>query len=97
MDNHFVGFVCEQIVIEHFLRLGYWVYTPVGRQGPIDIIAVSPDGEVLLIDAKAQSYRKDSSRTKVSRGLTPIQKMLGVRIAYVNADTREVMFKEATR
>ena len=88
-----LGQVCEAILHEHLLRLGWYVYRHYGAQAPADIIAINEDGRVLLFDAKADGRRTLPGRkkpTRISRVLTPAQRALGVRIAYVDHETRGV-------
>lgn len=90
------GRIAEAILIEFFLRRNCYVFAPLAAQGPVDLVVINPEtGEVVLLDAK-----KDSKRTKgwqgrspnhrIHRTRNPIQKKLGVRMAYVNLDDRTV-------
>lgn len=57
------------------------------QQGPIDIIAINNQGDMLLIDAKTSSTLKKASRNTPERRYrvrTKLQKKLGVIVAYVN-------------
>jgi len=61
----------------------------INHDSPIDIVAVGQDGEILLLDSKADNKRVNTARSKPSRIYRPrsqLQKKLGVRIAYVEAD-----------
>ena len=89
-EKHQKGTATELTVARHFVELGFWVYSPVVYQsGPIDLIAVSDNGDLVLLDAKTDSTRADG--TRVHRVRTPIQKELGVQIAYTVKDTVDVM------
>ena len=90
------GRIAEAILIEYFLRRNCYVFAPLAAQGPVDLVVVDPEtGEVILLDAK-----KDPKRTKgwqgrapnhrIHRTRKPIQKKLGVGMAYVNIDDRTV-------
>ena len=87
------GDVCEAILIEYLLRKDLWVFTPFNNQGPVDVIAVSPSGKLYLFDAKADRKRWLKNRPsphRIHRKRTLVQKLLRVRIAYVNEDERTV-------
>jgi len=87
------GQICETILCEHLLRLGYWVFRPPAAQGPVDVIAINESGEVLMFDAKQDSSRVNTGRKKrdrIYRGRTDLQKRLNVYIAYVDIKTREI-------
>ena len=90
------GRIAEAILTEYFLRRNYYVFAPLAAHGPMDMVVVNPEtGEVILLDAK-----KDHKRTKgwqgrapnhrIHRMRKPVQKKLGVRLAYVNLDDRTV-------
>ena len=60
---------------------------------PCDIVAVHPNGEILLIDVKKEGKRVIQSRqtaTRIHRSLSDEQKALGVRLCYVDIDTGEI-------
>ena len=42
------GVVSEQLVITDLLKKGFFVFTPIHRQCPVDIIAISPKGKMHL-------------------------------------------------
>jgi len=59
----------------------------------VDCVAYNDDGEILLLDAKQEARRVNPGRkipTRVHRPLTALQKTLGVRVAYIDLDTRDV-------
>ena len=93
--THQDGQICETILSEYLLRLGYLVFRPYATQGPVDAIAVNPaTGKVYLLDSKKDSRRILAGRnkpTRIYRKLSDQQKKLGVRMAYVNMDTRAVV------
>lgn len=88
--RQFTGALCELRLAEWLVENHYWTFSPVvHHNSPIDLIAVSPDGEVLLLDSKADNKRVNKGRTKpsrINRMRTELQKKLGVRLAYVQAD-----------
>ncbi len=91
--SHQVGQISETILTEWLLRRDYYVARPTAGQGPVDIVAYNEKGQIILLDSKTESTRVNTGRknpTRIYRALSPIQKRLGVRIAYVDQDTREV-------
>lgn len=90
------GRIAEAILTEHFLRLGYYVFVPLAAHGPVDLIVINSEtGEVVLLDAKKDSKRVNgwqgrAPNHRIHRMRKPIQKKLGVRMAYVDIDDRTV-------
>lgn len=87
------GQICETILTEWLLRQGYYVCRPLSAQGPIDCVAYNDDGQILLLDAKQEARRVNPGRkipTRVHRPLTALQKSLGVRVAYIDLESRDV-------
>ena len=80
----------ELIAAAWLIGRGCYVYAPFIEQGPIDLIALTPDGEVLKFDVKTASRRKDGS--VISRMLTQRQRKLGVKLLYVDRETLECHF-----
>ena len=96
--QHSTGDICEAILVENLLRRGWYVYRPVSAYGPVDVIAISPGGKTYLFDAKADRFRVNPDRRKrarIHRKRSLLQKILHVRIAYVNETTRAVWFVPA--
>ena len=89
-----IGALCEAIATEHFFNLGYYVFHPWFGIGPVDLICVkATPPEILLLDIKADNARVQKGRnyaTRISRVLTAHQRRLGVRLCYVNPETRVV-------
>jgi hypothetical protein len=94
MDKrHTEGQICEVILSEYLLRQNMWVYRPQAAFGPADVIAVTKDGDIHLFDAKKDNTRFVPERRRhhrIHRVLSETQKLLGVRMAYVDVETREV-------
>ena len=89
------GGVCETILAEYLMRNNFYVLRPYSAFGPVDIIAYNEQGRVYLLDAKADRFRTNPNRTnptRINRPRSRLQKLLGVHLAYVNFDTREVHF-----
>ena len=77
----------ELIATDWLFSQGCHVYMHVLEQGPIDLIALSPKGEILLFDVKTVCRREDG--TIISRTLKQKQQDLGVRLLYVDLITHE--------
>jgi hypothetical protein len=87
------GQICEAILSEWLLRNNYWILRPYAGQGPVDVAAISEEGDIYLFDAKKDARRVNpgrKTRTRIHRVRSDIQNRLGVRMAYVDVDTREV-------
>ena len=89
------GAIAEEQVMIWCMAQGYYPFRAVMPVGPIDIIAINEDGDTLLLDVKSVSMRVNAAagRNKpepISRTRSPLQKSLGVRIAYCNLETGEV-------
>lgn len=89
-SRRFIGALCELRLAEWLIENHYWTFSPViNHDSPIDLVAVGQDGEVMLLDSKADNKRVNKNRIAPSRIYRPrseLQKKLGVRIAYVQPD-----------
>jgi len=91
--KHQLGQVCEAILTEYMLRLGYFVFRPLAHQGPADLICVNEAGNIILLDSKSDKKRINPGRKKpdrIYRKRSDLQKKLNVRIAYVDSETRKI-------
>lgn len=77
----------ELLAATWLIGQGCYVYQPFIEQGPVDLVALTPEGEMHLFDVKTVSRRKDGS--VISRTLKESQQALGVRLLYVDRDTHE--------
>jgi hypothetical protein len=88
--RRFTGALCELRLAQWLIENHYWTFSPlINHDGPIDLVAVGQDGEVLLLDSKADNMRVNKGRnspSRIYRLRSELQKKLGVRIAYVKAD-----------
>jgi hypothetical protein len=87
------GQICETLLTEWLLRRGFYVCRPLAGQGPVDVIAYNDGGQFYFLDAKQDSVRTVKDRKKpvrIHRPLSATQRLLNVRVAYVNIDTGEV-------
>ena len=80
------GSIGEYKVIIDYLSKGYHVAKAVDPQCPFDLVAVSPDGKIQLLDIKTNTYRKHIKpyRRKIWRSPTAKQKKLGIKIKLVD-------------
>ena len=76
----------ELIAASWLISQNCYVYAPFIEQGPVDLIALVPTGEVFLFDVKTVGRRKNGSI--ISRLLTDVQRKLGVRLLYVDLETK---------
>lgn len=93
--KHVRGDLCEAIALKELISRGYWVFKSDLTHSPIDIIAVAPGGNVLMLDVKQEARRvlkdrKHLGPCRIHRVLSEQQKKLGVRMCYVNLDTEEI-------
>ena len=87
------GALAEEIASLHFLRRGYFVFRPIMGFGPVDIVALNEDGDILLLDIKTEKKRLLHDRltpTRITRKRTILQKFLGVHICYVDIENESV-------
>ena len=80
------GTIGEYQEIVDLTKQGYWVAKAVDPQCPFDLVAVSPDGKIQLLDIKTNTYRKHikPDRRKIWRSPTAKQKKLGIKIKLVD-------------
>ena len=80
------GTISELQEVVNLTRKGYHCAIAVNPQCPFDIVAVSPTGDIHLLDIKTNTYRKNvkSYRRKIWRTPTAKQKKLGIKIIMVD-------------
>ena len=84
------GTVGEHKVIVQLLEEGYHVAKAVDQQCPFDLVAVSEEGDVKLLDVKTISYRKNTKPTwtkkskKINRVPNLRQKKMKIELVMVN-------------
>ena len=88
-DKTIKGTIGEHRIIIELLKEGYHVAEAIDQQCPFDLVAVSPEGKIRLIDVKTISYRKNVKSTwkkakEINRVLTSIQKKLNVELKMIN-------------
>ena len=86
LSTNIKGTIAEYVEIANLTKQGYWVAKACDPQCPFDIVAVSPDGDIRLLDIKTNTYRKHkkSYRRKIWRTPTAKQKKLGIKIVMVD-------------
>jgi hypothetical protein len=84
------GSVGEHKAIIQLLEDGWHVAKSVDPQCPYDLVAVSEDGDIKLIDVKSVSYRKNGKPNwtekslRINRVPTPRQKKMKIEILMVD-------------
>jgi len=84
-DPNRVGDLAEHYAITWLWDNGYHVFKNCGCTGPVDIVALDPDGKIALIDVKSYKDSRLSSKTD-------LQKKLGVQYLHYNSETRKCRF-----
>ena len=92
--------ISQNKAINKFLEEGYYVFTNVCEQGPIDIIVVNPkNGRAHYLDIKtSKGSRIVNGKTIGGSGakLKPYQKDLGVRLCVVEGEEVRIVEKRET-
>ena len=88
-DKTIKGTIGEHRIIIELLKEGYHVAEAIDQQCPFDLVAVSPEGKIRLIDVKTISYRKNVKSTwkkakEINRVRTRIQKKLNVELKMID-------------
>ena len=82
------GDLAEHYAIVWLWKQGYEVFRNCGSTGKVDMVAVDPSGEVILIDVKTLNYACGSNgKNKMPR--TPCQKDAGIVLLGYNPNTNE--------
>jgi len=86
LSTNVKGTISELQEVVNLTRQGYHCAIAVNPQCPFDIVAVSPNGDIQLLDIKTNTYRKNvkSYRRKIWRSPTAKQKKLGIKIIMVD-------------
>ena len=84
-DPNRVGDLAEHYAVTWLWDNGYHVFRNCGCTGPVDIVALAPDGKITLIDVKSHKDSRLSSKTHT-------QKKLGVQYLHYNSETRKCRF-----
>ena len=91
-SKHIKGDRAELIAAEYFINLGYSVCRNMSQHGPVDLVLIDEEtpGDVTLVDVKAISLRTKNGY-KVNRVPNKKQKELGVKLIFVDLNTKEVL------
>ena len=81
------GKSCEIIAVDWLLSQGCYTYTPTMEQGPVDIVAFLPKVSGSSLMLKRQVVEKTVASSAAL--LKEKQKRLGVRLLYVDVETKE--------
>ena len=86
LTTNIKGTISEYQEIVNLTRQGFWVAKSCDPQCPFDLVAVSPDGDIQLLDIKTNTFRKHIKpyRRKIWRSPTAKQKKLGIKILMVD-------------
>ncbi len=96
-DSNRKGDLAEYYAVTWLWDNGYEVFQNSGCTGPIDMIAMTKEGDVKLIDVKTAQpdHRcKTGNRVQFKAGRTKLQIKLGVQFLLFNPDNRELRFAE---
>ena len=90
-DPNVLGDVAEYYAITYLLDQGYLVFRNTCCTGPVDLLAITPEGETILIDVKTV---RSSSDSNAPSNRTPLQKQMGVQLLDFDADSRTFSWKK---
>ena len=95
------GTVGEYKAIAELTKAGYYVAKSCDPACPFDIVIVSKDGKIELLDIKTNSYRKRAKGKilknkpkgsyKIHRTTTKEQKKLGIKLLMVDYEESEIV------
>ena len=89
--------ISQNKAINKFLEQGYYVYTNICEQGPIDIVVVNPEnGRTHFFDIKTSNGNRIVNGKSIGGAgnkLKPKQKQLGVRLVVVEGDEVRIVEK----
>ena len=92
--------ISQNKAINKFLEQGYYVYTNICEQGPIDIVVVNPaNGRTHFFDIKTSNGNRIVNGKSIGGAgnkLKPKQKELGVRLVLVEGDEVRIVEKRET-
>ena len=89
------GDLAEYYAVTWLWDNGYEVFINSGCTGPVDMVAMDSEGEIVLIDVKTAGLKPNLSNPDAinSRSVrTKLQKKLGVRILLFNPINRKLRF-----
>ena len=68
LTTNIKGTISEYQEIANLTKKGYWVAKACDPQCPFDLVAVSPSGEITLLDIKTNTYRNIKSLIEEKSG-----------------------------
>ena len=86
-DSSRLGDIAEHYAITWLWDQGFDVFKNSGCTGPVDMISLDREGDMLLIDVKTEKGWNTGYRS-------PLQKQLGVQILSFNPENRKLRFVE---
>tara|TARA_R100000654_G_scaffold30108_1_gene54727 strand:+ start:135 stop:494 length:360 start_codon:yes stop_codon:yes gene_type:complete len=95
LSTNIKGTIAEYQEIVNLSRKGLWVAKACDPQCPFDLVTVSPDGKIQLIDVKTNTYRKKNyvckkgyERKTIGNAIsrTPTQKQKKLNIKFLMVD-----------
>jgi len=84
-DPSRTGDIAEYYAVTWLWDNGYQVFKNCGCSGPVDLIALDPNGKIKLFDVKSYKDSRLRARSKT-------QKQLGVEYIHYNPVTRKCKF-----
>ena len=97
MEKNRKGDHAELKAVAWLWEQGYEVFRNCGCTGPIDLVAITPEGDTILIDVKnmlAQPHLEDdpNKRRRSGSNITDAQKELGVQVLGYNLELDKFYF-----
>ena len=90
--KHAKGHIAKLKLMQQYIKRGYYIYDEC-NQGPIDFIAVHPNGDIKLVECKAVSKRTDGSKIfrilkKSQRELNKnlLNKNIQIKVEHIDVD-----------
>ena len=81
--KHQKGFINHLRAVQWLTKRGYYVFNNISTLGPCDLICMNNNGNIMFIDVKTESKRKDGSI--INRIPSDEQKIKNIRILIVNS------------
>jgi len=97
MEKNRKGDYAETKAVAWLWEQGYEVFKNCGCTGPMDLVAITPEGDTILIDAKMvipQPHLEDdpNKRRRSGGNITDAQKELGVQVLGYNVELDKFHF-----
>ena len=102
-EKHAKGHLAKNKLMNKWIKKGYYIYDEC-NQGPVDFIALNLNGDVRLVESKAESKRLTGKQKgkKINRILGPQQKKLNknlkdktfqIKVEYADVDKEMEEYK----